>query len=908
MKRILGGVFSILCVLIAVVVIAPSFMDWSQYKGQIIDKVKGHTGLDVQIDGALGFTIIPSPHLYIENASVLSAQGAKNDKAFTFDRFDVYVALFPLLQSQIAVQSVTIVRPELNLEVFKDGGYNIEVQKNNGEPSSDDEAATEEQNQSKVPSFDVAIDKITIKDGSLSYMDHKSGSSYSVKNINSDISLSSLYGPYSAGGSLFYEGYSINFDAEAKEMDLDSKIMSPTIDLSVFPINANLNFSGIVDYSDALSVQGHVKANIADLNKALNKVVGEPVFKGGVGADISGMLSYDTKSLLLDNIDATIGGQKIDMTTEVQMNPLRADVAIKTQGNISPEDIVVMKIPVKKLSFDLKMHSDGARFNLDAAKLNADGQVVNISGQYGLKSKSLTSYISADIDNIRDLADKFQVDHKAWPKDVKSAKVKLKAEGDMAALNITSNIDAAKMELIAKGRIINLSSQASIDNLAVQIKHPNMAQIVEMLTAAQLDKTHFSGPLDLYTNVNQKGNTYTLSDIKGNLSGTTLTGNAELTLGAKPYIKGDIALGALKIDSVTSADDSDSTVKPSTPKSNTSKERWSSAPINTAALHSVNMDFDIKAKSIQYGAWPLQNPSLSLSLKDGSLNIKSLKSGIFGGQIDMNSVVNAPIKAGEAISFKSASSFKNADIGKLSTTLLGTQLLKISGTGDVEISLESLGSSTKALVHTLSGQGHVNGRDIVLDGVDVTKFARALSDKSKPGDSLVGLWKGTTSGGRSVFETLDGIFTIKDGIVSLTKMDLDGAQSAIQTRGQIDLPKWTLATKHKIIVKGTEDVPSDVPEFEISFNGSLDNPAQTFGQGLLQDYLNRKVQNKLNKILSDKLGFPSNDNKAPAVQEQKTDDTPGNSVEKPKEDKPAKDDLEGLADEAIKGVLDGLFR
>ncbi len=907
MKRVLGGVFSILCVLIAVVIIAPSFMDWSQYKGQIISQVKEHSGLDVQIEGTLGFTILPSPHLYIENASVLAAQGAKNDKAFTFDRFDIYVALFPLFQSQIAVQSVTLVRPELNFEVFKDGKYNVAVQKSTDEPSAD-QAVRQEVSQSKAPSFDIAIDKITIKDGSLSYVDHKSGAAYSVKNINSDISLSSLYGPYSAGGSLFYDGYSINFDIKAKEIDLAAKIISPTIDLSVLPINANLNFSGIVDYSDALSVQGLVKTNIDDLNAALNKSGGEAMFKNGIGADISGMLSYDTKKLLLDNIEASIGRQKIDITTAVQIKPLRADVSMKTQGNISPEDIISMKVPVKKLSFDLKMHTDGTRLDLDAAKFNADGQLVNISGQYGLQSKSFTSYITADIDSIRDLADKFQVDHKAWPEDVKSAKVKLKADGDMSALNITSNIDAAKMELIAKGRIINLSSQASIDNLAVQIKHPNTAKIVEMLTSAQLDKADFSGPLDLYANINQKGSTYALNDIKGNLSGTTLTGNAALELAVKPYIKGDIVLGVLKIGSATSAKASNTTTKSSTLQSNVPKERWSSAPINTAALHAVNMELDIKAKSIQYGAWPLQNPSLSLSLKDGDLNIKSLKSGIFGGQIDMNFVVDAPVKAGEAIRFKSASSFKNADIGKLSTTLLGTQLLKIAGSGDVEISLESFGASTNALVQALSGQGRVNGRDIVLDGVDVTRFARALSDKSKPGDSLVGLWKGTTSGGRSVFDTLDGIFTIKDGIVSLAKMDLDGVQSAIQTRGQIDLPKWTLATKHKIIVKGTEDAPSDVPEFEVSFNGSLDNPAQTFGQGLLQDYLNRKVQNKLNKMLSDKLGLPSNDNNAPAAQEKNTDGAVGDSAEKPKDDKPAKNNLDGLADEAIKGVLDGLFR
>jgi len=109
-----------------------------------------------------------------------------------------------------------------------------------------------------------------------------------------------------------------------------------------------------------------------------------------------------------------------------------------------------------------------------------------------------------------------------------------------------------------------------------------------------------------------------------------------------------------------------------------------------------------------------------------------------------------------------------------------------------------------------------------------------------------------------------------------------------------------LATKHKIIVKGIDGAPSDVPPFEISFNGSLDNPAQTFGQGLLQDYLNRKIQRKLNQFLSKKFGVPSNDDVAP---QNASEDTSQETSEKPKDL-----DIEDVAEEAIRGLLEGLLR
>jgi hypothetical protein len=86
--------------------------------------------------------------------------------------------------------------------------------------------------------------------------------------------------------------------------------------------------------------------------------------------------------------------------------------------------------------------------------------------------------------------------------------------------------------------------------------------------------------------------------------------------------------------------------------------------------------------------------------------------------------------------------------------------------------------------------------------------------------------------------------------VNIQKLDLDGEKAQILTTGKVDLPRWQLATKHKITAK----TKPDVPPFDMAFSGSLDNPGQTFGQGLLNDYLKRKVDRKINKLLSDKLG------------------------------------------------------
>jgi len=245
-------------------------------------------------------------------------------------------------------------------------------------------------------------------------------------------------------------------------------------------------------------------------------------------------------------------------------------------------------------------------------------------------------------------------------------------------------------------------------------------------------------------------------------------------------------------------------------------------------------------------------------------------------------------------------------------------------------------SSPAALIYDLSGAGTVKGEDVLLDGVDVTRFVRALSLDSKPGDTVMGLWKGSTKGGQTAFETLDGAFTIKEGVVTLDKMDLDGAKAAIKTTGTVNLPNWTLSTKHSMSVKGEGNAPSDVPPFEIKVSGSLDNPAQDMAKGVLNDYLNQKIQRKLGDLLSKKLGGswgkklglptvnnaptpPANTPNAAEVVPSGSDgsaesvdwgnsEKASNDNEPPEQQSPEFADPADLAEEAIKGVLEGLLR
>ncbi len=143
----------------------------------------------------------------------------------------------------------------------------------------------------------------------------------------------------------------------------------------------------------------------------------------------------------------------------------------------------------------------------------------------------------------------------------------------------------------------------------------------------------------------------------------------------------------------------------------------------------------------------------------------------------------------------------------------------------------------------------VNGKNIIIEGFDFAKLAQGLNTKQKFAISLQNFASGALRGGQTQFDTLNGDYTINNGIVSITNMVLDGPSSVINSTGQADLPKWYINVDNKILLKTVEDFDPII----IQIKGSISNPG-TFGKDILQDYLQQKLQRKLGKELPDILG------------------------------------------------------
>ncbi len=526
------------------------------------------------------------------------------------------------------------------------------------------------------------------------------------------------------------------------------------------------------------------------------------------------------------------------------------------------------------------------------ARASLKGSIGNIN-----KLSGIDLSFSGETQNIRQLAEVMKWDVSSLPASLKAAKLGAKISGDVSNLAVSANVDALDGQFIAKGKVQDPLGALAIDGLAVQVKHKNMASAMKIFAPNAPAYSSLAKPMDFYADIKREGEITTLSNIKGDLAGGSLEGRVSLDSGADiPVLTGDLKFGDLALVSAK---------KKATPKKRRSSSAeakpklhsWSSERANLDWMRGFNAELEITANSIMYEAWDLKNPALSLALKDGSLEIEKLEAGLFDGQVSMVATVNAPVSAQKPASFNATPRFENVSLEPLVKALAGNAIIKGKGLVSMNADLSSTGLSQQALVGSMRGSGTLTGQDMVLEGFDLTRFARALSDETKPGDTLLGLWKGTTKGGSTAFDTMDGAFEMAEGVANITKLDMDGPKAFLSTSGNVNLPKWWVNTAHTITLKERKDVPP----FTINIDGSLDNPGQTFAQGAMEDYFSRKINRKLEKLLTDKLGLPSGRQQEPEQQVE-----PSGEEQEPAQEEPQQQQI--TPEEAFRGLLEGLIQ
>ncbi|MCI5060033.1 MAG: AsmA family protein, partial [Alphaproteobacteria bacterium] len=711
-----------------------------------------------------------------------------------------------------------------------------------------------------------------------------------------------------------------------------------TNDIGKLYKTANFNLKGSVS-NKALSL----KDSVLKLDQTVIGLGGNYKPRGGMAGRDRAYIDVSAGNIDIDRITAALSGKK-------KGSPEVSEGTATSSGS-SPKEAVK---PLQDLSLPLDLGFDvsvqKARLNqMDVEGIRLTGELVgnaltlknasanNFAGAaIGVKGKvgDLKSLSGLDIDaflrtsDVTKLMSALKMDASSVPTGVKDANVSLQAKGSSEKIAFSTNVKALNGQVDVSGNAKSMLDKPVFNSLVIAAKHPNMGSALEAIVKNFKAPTSMRRAINLSTKADMEGKNYKLSDLNVVFGKSKFGGNLNInTAGSVPVIRGKVQAGSIALDELLGAGSSGGksgggnkgSNKSSSKNSSKSGERWSKTPINLDWMNKIDLDVDLAANNITYGSWNLEQPITDLKIGGGKMSINQMKAGVFGGSMTLQTNVNA-----SPVSLALTSQMNNIDLERLAGALSGGGKLKSAGTVSLAMDVNGTGGSAHALINALNGKANLNGTNVVLKGFDLAKMARGLAVEEKLADSVSSLVDGATRGGETKFDTLKGDYKIEKGSVNIASMAMEGDAALIKSTGYADIPNWFINTDHEITLK---QVP-DLKPFIVKIKGPLDNPSDTFGKNILEDYLGEKLRRKIGKELPGLLGddvteklqkfgiipkeqaptpAPANNNAAPAPSEQQK--APVQQQKQQPDTNPLDQILQDPkgAEDALKGVLDGLF-
>ena len=164
LRKVLVGLGLTLLVLIGIGGFALSRLDPNDYVDLIDAEIRAATGRELKIDGKVGYSLSLRPTIAAEGVRLQNAPWGSRPDMVTAKRIEIQIALLPLLKGNVEVRGLTLIEPDVFLEVGRDGAKNWEFKPEHA-------GAGKAPGTTSTPKIDVL--RTRIKDGVVSYRDAK---------------------------------------------------------------------------------------------------------------------------------------------------------------------------------------------------------------------------------------------------------------------------------------------------------------------------------------------------------------------------------------------------------------------------------------------------------------------------------------------------------------------------------------------------------------------------------------------------------------------------------------------------------------------------------------------------------------------------------------------------------------
>lgn len=513
--------------------------------------------------------------------------------------------------------------------------------------------------------------------------------------------------------------------------------------------------------------------------------------------------------------------------TEEAENPFAALAALNdfdANLKLAVEALVYQGTPIRGIALDATLHNgalDVRKFSIGkaaGASASASGQLKGLGGIP--EAKNLDFAFAAD-----DLAPLLRIvgaEPPAAARKIGAVALSGRVDGPLSQPRVELVLKAAGAEASVSGTA-SLSPTGPVLEAAVRAKHADLVRLLGALDLAYRPQGRI-GPVEVAAQVKANTQTISFADLKAKAGSAALAGSASVTLaGQKPRIVADLVGGDIAVDPFLPAKRTaqlapaepartgDAALIPAAfaaqPAATAAKGRdrpllhlaqtgaqgrWPADLIDLAFLGDFDADVKLKAKTLAYESYALENADLAATVASGTLRAERVQGLLFGGPLQAQvQIASAPRTAVEA-----QIQLRGADVGRAAKALAGSDLA--SGAATLEARLATGGRTVAELVAALRGTGSFALQDLDVRGSAKGSAMAGAFDLVFGLNQLGGALGGAKQG--SGLADVKGSFTIDRGVARSDDLRLVSNVGEGRAAGTVDLPKWTIDVQGEVQV------------------------------------------------------------------------------------------------------------
>lgn len=342
----------------------------------------------------------------------------------------------------------------------------------------------------------------------------------------------------------------------------------------------------------------------------------------------------------------------------------------------------------------------------------------------------------------------------------------------------------------------------------LQIKPANLRGILEQLGIAvdmQADALQ-TVALNTYFSFSDKTNSVSINQLKLDLDGSRLAGNADIGLGVTPVIRTTIAVDKIDIDRYL----------PTTPQSAepTGKTKPVPVMIPVEPLRNLNLKGTFSLDSLKAMGIRSTGIRIPVVAEGGLITIGPSRARLYGGAYVGKQVLD--VRKG-APRIQSDERLTNIEIGGL---LKDAGIFdKFSGVGNVSGAVTARGLDVDDIFNTLNGSARASLKNGRIKGLNLHKLVNDAKDAyEKAKGRPVNARPEVTD--EMEYASLTASVKIKNGIVSNSDLKMNGPFTQVTGAGTVNLPKSSLDYRAQVLISENRNDPP-VP---VRIHGPLSKP------------------------------------------------------------------------------------